>query len=110
MVAGINGVQMGPGATLFTRMPFSPSIWARLAHRLAIAALVAAYGASWGLGWSDCTEELPMIEEPSRMCGTAALQRWNIADRFVAMVKSHSSSGISSRDSRVIWYAALLTR
>ena len=26
------------------------------------------------------TDELPMIDEPGPMCGTAALQRWNIAD------------------------------
>jgi hypothetical protein len=30
MVAGISGVQIGPGATAFTRMPFSASSWARV--------------------------------------------------------------------------------
>ena len=48
MVAGISGVQIGPGATLLTRMPRSPSSCARLAAKLAMAALVAAYGASVG--------------------------------------------------------------
>ena len=76
MVAGISGVQIGPGATELTRMPFSPSSWARLAEKLAIAALVAAYGARVGTGMSEFTEELPMIEEPGPMCGTAALARW----------------------------------
>jgi len=42
MVAGISGVQIGPGATLFARIPRSPSSCARLAQKLAIAALVAA--------------------------------------------------------------------
>ena len=42
MVEGISGVQTGPGATLLARMPFSPSIWARLAVKLAIPALVVA--------------------------------------------------------------------
>jgi hypothetical protein len=42
MVAGINGVQIGPGATLLTLIPFSPNSWAMLAEKLAIAALVAA--------------------------------------------------------------------
>lgn len=42
IVAGINGVQMGPGATLLARIPFCPNSCAKLADRLAIAALVAA--------------------------------------------------------------------
>ena len=86
MVAGMSGVQIGPGATLLTRMPFSPSSWARLATKLAIAALVAAYGASVGEGMSEFTDELPMIDEPGAMCGTAALHRWNIAEMFVRKV------------------------
>src|SRR5690349_21222248 len=103
MVAGMSGVQIGPGATLLTRMPFGPRSCARLALKFAIAAFVAAYGASVGDGLSEFTDELPMMDEPARMCGTAALHRWNIAERFVANVWSHSSSGISSSDSRVIW-------
>src|ERR1700712_3684331 len=79
IVDGIRGVQIGPGATLFTRIPFGPSKCARLAVKFAIAALVAAYGASVGEGMSEFIEELPMIDEPGGMCGTAALQRWNIA-------------------------------
>src|SRR4051812_39137696 len=110
MVAGISGVQIGPGATLFTRIPFSPSSWARLAQKLAIAAFVAAYGASVGDGMSELTEELPMIAEPGFMCGTAALARWKNAPMLVSKVRSHSSSGISSSDWWVIWNAALLTR
>jgi hypothetical protein len=42
MVEGINGVQTGPGATLFTLIPRGPSNCARLAHRFAMAAFVAA--------------------------------------------------------------------
>jgi hypothetical protein len=42
---------------------------------LAIAALVAAYGASVGDGMSELTDELPMIEPPEGMCGSAALTR-----------------------------------
>ena len=75
IVAGISGVQIGPGATLLTRIPLSPNICARLAEKLAIAALVAAYGASVGLGISELTDELPMIEPPGPMCGSAALAR-----------------------------------
>jgi hypothetical protein len=45
IVDGISGVQMGPGATLLTRIPLSPNSCARLARKLATAALVAAYGA-----------------------------------------------------------------
>ena len=75
MVAGISGVQIGPGATLFTRIPRSPSNCARLAQKLAIAAFVAAYGASAGEGMSEFTDELPMIDEPGPMCGSAALVR-----------------------------------
>src|SRR5690242_10198530 len=75
IVDGISGVQMGPGATLFTRIPLSPNNCARLAEKFAIAALVAAYGASWGDGMSELTEELPMIAEPGRMCGNAAFTR-----------------------------------
>src|SRR3954454_4718309 len=75
MVEGINGVQIGPGATLFTRMPFGPNSCARLAQKLATAAFVAAYGASSGEGMSELTDELPMIADPGFMCGTAALTR-----------------------------------
>src|SRR5215218_4857315 len=75
MVAGISGVQIGPGATLLTRIPFSPSSCARLAEKFAIAALVAAYGASVGLGMSELTDELPMKDEPGPICGRAALAR-----------------------------------
>src|SRR4051794_30381381 len=103
MVAGISGVQMGPGATLFTRMPCGPSIWAREAQKLAMAAFVAEYGASAGVGESEFTDELPMMLDPGPMCGTAALQRWNIAEMLVAKVWSHSSSGMSVMLSRVIW-------
>src|SRR5690606_40435491 len=41
-VAGCSGVQIGPGATAFTRMPRGPSSAARLTVRLLIAAFVAA--------------------------------------------------------------------
>src|SRR3954451_5187834 len=102
MVDGINGVQTGPGATLFTRMPRSPSSWARLAVTLAMAAFVAAYGSRVGLGVSELTEELPMIDEPAFMCGSAAFVRWKNALRLIAIVRSHSSSGISSTVSCVI--------
>src|SRR6476620_8751269 len=110
MVDGISGVQIGPGATLLARMPFSPYIWARLAVKLAIPALVIAYGASCGLGMSEFTDEELMIEPPGGVCGMASLHSTNIAVRLVATVWSHSSSEISSSDSWVIWNAALLTR
>jgi len=42
IVAGMSGVHTGPGATLFTRIPRGPSIWARPAHMFAIPAFVAA--------------------------------------------------------------------
>src|SRR4051794_36079772 len=41
MVEGINGVQIGPGATAFTRMPLPPSIWAKPAVKLETAPFVA---------------------------------------------------------------------
>ena len=56
-------------------MPFSPSSWARLAQKFAIAALVAAYGARARDGMSELTDELPMIAEPGPRCGSAALVR-----------------------------------
>ena len=43
---------------------------------LAIAALVAAYGSSEDEGWSDCTEEDPIIDAPDFRCGSAAFTRW----------------------------------
>ena len=42
MVDGISGVQIGPGATAFTRMPFLASIPASPAVKLAMAPLVVA--------------------------------------------------------------------
>src|SRR5215212_9025057 len=75
IVAVIRGVQIGPGATLLTRMPFSPNNCARLAEKFAMAALVAAYGASVGDGISELTEELPITDAPAPMCGSAAFRR-----------------------------------
>jgi hypothetical protein len=75
MVAGISGVQIGPGATLFTRIPFSPNSCAKLAEKFAMAALVAAYGASVGEGISEFTDELPITDDPGPICGKAALTR-----------------------------------
>jgi hypothetical protein len=63
-----------------------------------------------GTGLSELTELLPMIEPPDGMCGSTAFVRWKKADRLVASVKSHSSSGISSIVWCDIWNAALLTR
>jgi hypothetical protein len=42
MVEGMSGVQIGPGATAFTRMPRSASICASAAVKFEIAPLVAA--------------------------------------------------------------------
>jgi hypothetical protein len=42
MVDVINGVQIGPGATAFTRIPLGPSCCARFAVKLVRAAFVAA--------------------------------------------------------------------
>jgi hypothetical protein len=72
MVAGINGVQIGPGATLLTRMPRSPSSWARPAVKFAIAPLVVAYGSSVGRGMSELMELVLMIDAPAPKCGSAA--------------------------------------
>ncbi len=42
MVAGISGVQTGPGATALTRMPSEATIWARPWVNVTIAPLVMA--------------------------------------------------------------------
>src|ERR687893_1584633 len=79
MVEGISGVQIGPGATAFTRIPLLPSIWAKPAVKLETAPLVEAYAKSIGLGLSDWMEVVLMMDDPGRMWGTAALARWNMA-------------------------------
>lgn len=76
----------------------------------AIPAFVTLYGSRVGGGLSELTDDVPMIDEPGAMWGTAAFTRWNIALRFTAMVRSHSSSGMSRIDSCVHCTAALLTR
>jgi len=53
---------------------------------LAMPALVMAYGRRVGFGLSEFTEEVPMIDDPGRMCGRAAFVRWNIALRLTAIV------------------------
>src|SRR3954471_20288038 len=110
MVARMRGVQIGPGATRFARMPFSASICASDAVKLAMPAFVMAYGARFGLGLSELTDDELMMAAPGCMCGIASLQRVNIAERFTARVWSHSSSDTSSSESWLIWNAALLTR
>ena len=64
--------------------------------KFAIAPLVVAYGSSVGFGWSAFTDAVLMIDAPASMCGSAALQRRNIAAMFVSKCRSHSSSGMSS--------------
>src|SRR3712207_3680538 len=110
MVEGISGVQIGPGATQFTRMPRSAIAWPRLAVKLAIAALVAEYAISLGGALSEFTEVVFTMAEPGFMCGSAALHRKNMGWMLTLKVCSHSSSGVSSSEVRVIWKAALLTR
>src|SRR6201999_1159056 len=110
MVAGMSGVQIGPGATLLARIPRSASIPARAADMFAMPPLVTSYASNWGDGLSELTDVVPMIEPPGGMCGTAALTRKKYALRFVATVRFHSSSEISSTEEWVAWNAALLTR
>jgi hypothetical protein len=52
---------------------------------------------------SEFTDELPMIDEPSDMCGSAALTSQNMAETLVSNVCRHSSSLTSSTVSCVIW-------
>src|SRR5476651_1443360 len=99
MVETINGVQIGPGATLLTRMPLLHSSCAKPPVKLAIAPLVAAYASNVGLGMSEFTELVLMIDPPAFICGSAALQMRNIAVMLISNVLTHSSSGISSRAS-----------
>ena len=42
IVEGMRGVQMGPGATAFTRMPLSANIWARPPVKFWMAPFVVA--------------------------------------------------------------------
>src|SRR6185437_15648139 len=84
IVEGMSGVQIGPGATLFTRIPREASRLPRDALKLAIPALVTEYGISVGFGWSELTDDVLMIEPPGCMCGSASLQSRNIAVRFTS--------------------------
>ncbi len=86
MVDGISGVQMGPGATQFTRMPCSDSRPASPPVKFTIAALVAEYASSFGRGWSETTDAVLMIEAPFFRCGSAAFTTWNMAVMLVAKV------------------------
>src|SRR4051794_14803681 len=103
MLAGMSGVQIGPGATQFTRMPFFPSIWASPPVKFWIAALVAAYGRSCGLGLSAWMDDVLMTDAPFGMYRRASRHSQNMAYRLVFMVRSNSSVEISPIDSRVIW-------
>jgi hypothetical protein len=75
IVAGMSGVQIGPGATQLTRMPRSASSCPRLAVRFAIAALVAEYGTSCAGALSLVTELVFRIEAPAFRWGSAAFVR-----------------------------------
>jgi hypothetical protein len=75
-----------------------------------IAPLVVAYASSSDEGWYAWIELVLMIAPPSRISGKAALQSQNMAYRLVLRVWCHSADEIPSMPSRVIWYAALLTR
>src|SRR5690606_18634338 len=75
MVEGMSGVQTGPGATAFTRMPRSASSCESPFVKLAIAALLAAECSRWGLGWYAWMDVVLMMAEPGGIFGIAAWQR-----------------------------------
>src|SRR5436190_3407290 len=79
IVDGISGVQIGPGATQFARIPFSARIWARFPVKFWMAAFVAAYGSSVGRGASTLTDAVLMIDPPAFMCFRACFAMRNIA-------------------------------
>src|SRR5438128_821001 len=58
---GSMGVQTGPGATAFTRMPSGASIALRALVKVRMAPLVVAYASRFGDGWYACTEVVLMI-------------------------------------------------
>src|SRR4051794_27692868 len=109
MVAGMSGVQIGPGATQFTRIPFFPSIWASPPVKFWMAAFVAAYGRRCGLGLSAWMDVVLMTDAPFARYGRASRHSQNMAYRFVFIVRSNSAVEIWSIDSRDIWKAALFT-
>ena len=74
--AGMNGVQIGPGMTPFTRMPFSASSCARLTVRLPMRALGGGIGEQLGLGRLELTEAVLMMRGARlHVPGDAALVR-----------------------------------
>ncbi len=91
IVEGMSGVQIGPGATAFTRMPSGASNCARPLVKLAIAPFVAAYASNCGDGSSAWIDVVLMIDAPGFMCAAAAFARKNMLSMFVRKVYSISS-------------------
>ena len=74
MVDGISGVHTGPGATAFTRMPFSIASSESAFVNVTIAPLVVAYASSIPFGLYACTDAVLMIALPGFICGSAAFE------------------------------------
>jgi len=79
IVEGISGVQTGPGATAFTRMPRFIAMCDSVLVMLTSAALVAAYGSRVGLGSNAWMDAVLTIALPGCIRGSAARQSQNVA-------------------------------
>ena len=77
IVEGIRGVQIGPGATAFTRIPFSASISARPAVKFKIAPFVDAYvrGHAPDRGASLCYDHPAATDRTARNGGGSRHRR-----------------------------------
>ena len=65
MVAGISGVQTGPGATSLTRLPLSASFWPNALVNATMPALVVAQSSSADEGWYAWIKDVLMIVDPA---------------------------------------------
>src|SRR5579863_8594926 len=77
----------------------------------AMACLAETYADLNGEATSECAEAVLMMRPHllAFMAGTAARIAWNAADRLIAMIASHFSTGKSSIG-ETNWMPALLTR
>src|SRR4029079_6448935 len=84
---GLSGVQMGPGATAFTRMPFLTRFFESERVNAVIAPLVALE-ARWRAELLFIVTDVQlMITDPAFRCGSAAWTMKNIAKMLVWKVR-----------------------
>src|SRR3954451_22107887 len=103
-----NGVDVGPGWRVLTRMRRSASSRAAVRIRPTWACLAAVYALTPGGPMSPVTLEVMMMLPPSGRCGTPCLMTWKAPRTWTASTRANWSLGCSTTGATAPLMPALL--